>query len=112
MDGYFVLDARGEPIEEKDFTIWTRWFEQADRTVSRTEIAPHVTVLTTFSGFDPTAKGGTPRLFETRVLGGALDGEEARHASKAEALRAHAGLAAWCRVGASENWGVRAEDVD
>ena len=88
MNGYFVLDARGEPIEEKDFTIWTWWFEQADRSVARTDVAPQVTVLTTFSGFDPNANGGAPRLFETRVLGGVLDGEEARHASKAEALRA------------------------
>ena len=86
MDGYFVLDARGEPLEEKDFTTWTRWFEQADRSVSRTDVVPQVTVLTSFSGFDPHANGGTPRLFETRVLGGVLDGEEARHASKAEAL--------------------------
>jgi len=112
MDGYFVLDARGEPVEEKDFTAWTRWFEQADRSVARTIVTPEVMVVTTFSGFDHHAQGGAPRLFETRVGGGVLDGEETRHASKAEALRAHAALVAWCRVGASENWGVKAGDVE
>jgi len=111
MNGYFVLDACGEPIEEKDFTTWTRWFEQADRSVARTAVTAEVTVLTTFSGFDHGAQGGVPRLFETRVLGGVLDGEETRQASKAEALRAHAALVTWCRVGASANWGVTAADI-
>ena len=50
MEGYFVLDDRGEPLEEKDFATWTRWFEQADRNVARTVVTSEVTVLTTFSG--------------------------------------------------------------
>lgn len=111
MEGYFVLDDRGEPLEEKDFATWTRWFEQADRNVARTVVTSEVTVLTTFSGVDHSTQGQPPRLFETRVFGGVLDGEEARHASKADAIAAHAALAEWCRIGASPNWGVTEQDI-
>ena len=111
MEGYFVLDERGEPLEEKDFAAWTRWFEQADRSVARTVVNAEVTVLTTFSGVDHSTQGNPPRLFETRVFGGVLDGEEARHSTKAEAIRANAALAEWCRIGASPDCGVTEPDL-
>ena len=86
MEGYFVLDDGGEPVEEPDFAAWTRWFEQADRSVARTVVTPEVTVLTTFSGVDHSTQGEPPRLFETRVFGGVLDSEEVRNGTKADAL--------------------------
>ena len=64
--------------------------------MARTVVTAEVTVLTTFSGVDPSTQGQPPRLFETRVFGGVLDAEEARHASKADAIAAHAALAEWC----------------
>jgi hypothetical protein len=111
MDGYFILDDRGNPSQETDFAAWTRWFEQADRSVARTVITPEVTVLTTFSGVDHSTQGDPPRLFETRVFGGVLDAEEARHATKTEAVTAHTSLAEWCRQGASTNHGVSEQDL-
>jgi len=36
MEGYFVLNERGEPMLERDVEAWTRWFERADRSVART----------------------------------------------------------------------------
>ena len=66
MEGYFVLDERGEPVEERDLAAWTRWFEQADRSVAHTIVTPEVSVLTTFNGVDHTTTGYPPRLFETR----------------------------------------------
>jgi hypothetical protein len=111
MDGYFVLDERGEPCEEKDFAAWTRWFEQADRSVCRTAVTPEITVLTTFSGFDHSTGGHPPRLFETRVLGGVLDAEEIRQGAKADAVATHRALVEWCRIGASENHGVSEGDI-
>lgn len=60
MEGYFVLDERGEPVEERDFAAWTRWFEQADRSVARTVVTSDVTVLTTFSGVDHSTQGEPP----------------------------------------------------
>ena len=35
MEGYFVLNERGEPMLERDVEAWTRWFERADRSVAR-----------------------------------------------------------------------------
>jgi hypothetical protein len=111
MEGYFVLDDGGEPVEEPDFAAWTRWFEQADRSVARTVVTPEVTVLTTFSGVDHSTQGEPPRLFETRVFGGVLDSEEVRNCTKADALAAHTSLVEWCRVGASPDCGVTEHDI-
>jgi hypothetical protein len=111
MEGYFVLDERGEPVEERDFAAWTRWFEQADRSVARTVVTSDVTVLTTFSGVDHSTQGEPPRLFETRVFGGVLDSEELRHSTRTDALEAHSALAEWCRIGASPDCGVTEADM-
>jgi hypothetical protein len=110
MEGYFVLDERGEPQQERNLDAWTRWFERADRSVARTVIAADVTVLTTFRGVAETDESGdAPALFETRVFGGILDGEEAWHRSRSEAVAGHDLLAQWCRVGNSADLGI-AED--
>jgi hypothetical protein len=101
---HFVLDDRGEPRLERDLEAWTQWFEQADRRIARTAVAPHITVLTTFRGVDESPDA--PRLFETRVFGGILNGEEVAHGTRADALAAHAMLAEWCRVGNSPNYGL------
>ena len=110
MDSYYVLDGRGEPVIERDFGAWTRWFEGADRRLARTVISMDVTVLTTFTGVDQSP-GDSLRLFETRVFGGILDGEEVRYATKTEALEGHAELAEWCCIGALANHGIGAADL-
>ena len=106
MEAYFVLDERGEPRREMNQEAWTRWFERADRGVARTVLTPRVTVLTTFSGVDAAPDSETPLLFETRVFGGALDGEEIQCPTRADALAAHNELAEWCRVGVEPDYGV------
>lgn len=112
MDGYFVLDDRGEPVPERDLTAWTRWFERADRSISRTIVTPEITVLTTFRGVvEATDGAGAPALFETRVFGGILDGEEIRHQTRAQALDGHAVLAEWCRIGILPGHGITDEQI-
>jgi len=112
MDGYFVLDDRGEPVPERDLDAWTRWFERADRSISRTIVTPEITVLTTFRGVvDASEVSATPALFETRVFGGILDGVEVRHKTRAEALDGHAVLAEWCRIALLPNHGITAEQI-
>jgi hypothetical protein len=107
MEGYFVLDDRGEPVLERDLEAWTRWFERADRSVARTVIAAHVTVLTTFHGVGQTTPTGeTPPLFQTRVFGGVLDGEETWNRTRTEAVAGHNRLAEWARIGNSPNHGI------
>jgi hypothetical protein len=106
QQSYFVLNALGEPQVEPDVDAWLRWFEQADRNIARTSVTSHVVVLTTFRGVDePESPGDAPRLFETRVFGGVLNGEEVHHATKDEALAAHTRLVDWCRAGATPGFG-------
>jgi hypothetical protein len=112
MESYFVLNDRGEPVPERDLEAWTRWFERADRSIARTALGPGVTVLTTFRGVAQTDESGVPdALFETRVFGGLLDGEEQRHATRTEALARHAWLAEWCRIAALPNHGITKEQL-
>ena len=112
MEGYFVLDDRGEPIQEPDLQAWTRWFERADRSVRRTVVAADVTVLTTFLGVGETSRSGeAPALFQTRVFGGVLDGEETWSRTRAEAVTCHDYLADWSRMGTAPNHGITAEQI-
>jgi hypothetical protein len=112
MEGYFVLDERGEPVPERDLEAWTRWFERADRSIARTVVAADITVLTTFRGVAETDESGVAGdLFETRVFGGILDGEELRHRTRSEAVDRHALLAEWCRIAALPNHGLTAEQL-
>lgn len=112
MEGYFVLDDRGEPVLERDLEAWTRWFERADRSVSRTVIAAHVTVLTTFHGVGTTSElGETPALFQSRVFGGVLNGEDVWSRTRAEAMAGHERLVEWSRLGNSPNHGISEEQL-
>jgi hypothetical protein len=107
MEQYFVLDEQGEPKRELDVEAWTEWFERADRGVARTSVSPDVTVLTIFRGVHENPEPEAPlHLFETRVFGGILDGEEVAHSTRAEAIEAHAALAQWCRVGSQPDAGL------
>ena len=51
-----------------------------------------------------------PRLFETRVFGGVLDGEVV-HGTRAEAIIQHAELVEWCRIGNTPNAGITEADL-
>jgi hypothetical protein len=107
MEAYFVLDECGEPRRERDLDAWTRWFERADRSIARTAVTREVMVLTTFRGVGEVSEpGGEPLLFETRVFGGLLDGEEIRRCTRAEAIAAHATLAQLCRIANAPDLGV------
>jgi hypothetical protein len=112
MELYFVLDERGEPVREPDMEAWSRWFAQADRTVARSLVATNVTVLTTFNGVDSVRDPDmTPRLFESRVFGGVLDGEVVHHCTRTQALAEHNELVAWCRIGNSPTAGFTEADL-
>lgn len=111
MEVYFVLDERGEPLLERDIEAWSRWFERADRGVARTVVTPEIAVLTTFSGVNEATETETPLLFESRVFGGALDGETVQHGRRAEAIAGHAVLVEWCRVANAPDGGVTEDQI-
>ena len=112
MELYFVLDEHGEPVRERDLDAWSRWFARADRSIARSIVGPDITVLTTFNGVDdvPDAKA-VPKLFESRVFGGILDGELIQHCTRAEATAGHAELVEWCRIGTLPNLGITKADI-
>jgi hypothetical protein len=112
MELYFVLNEHGEPVRERDVDAWTRWFSHADRSIARSDVAADVTVLTTFNGVDDVpGPDSVPRLFESRVFGGILDGEAVQHCTRAEAIAQHAELVEWCRIGSTPNAGITEADI-
>lgn len=112
MELYFKLDEHGEPVRELDVEAWSRWFAKADRSIARSAVSPKVTVLTTFNGVDDVPEPDSiPRLFESRVFGGVLDGEVVQHTTRAEALAQHVELVEWCRIGNARNAGFSEADL-
>jgi hypothetical protein len=112
MELYFVLDERGDPVPERDVEVWARWYERADRGVARSAVYRDVTVLTMFNGVgEVPSEDAEPRLFESQVFGGVLDGEVLQTRTRAEAMEAHERLVYWCRVGNAPGCGVTAADV-
>jgi hypothetical protein len=112
MELYFVLDEHGDPVPERDMEAWSRWFAQADRSVARSTVSRDITVLTTFNGVDDVPEPHViPKLFETRVFGGLLDGEVIQHCTRAEATAQHAELVEWCRMGNTPNVGITEADL-
>jgi len=86
----FILDAEGNPVEEPDTARWGKWFQTHgdERIIEQTQIGSS-TVSTVFLGLNHNFGPGLPILWETLVLGGALDGEMARYSSRQAALAGH-----------------------
>lgn len=112
MELYFVLNEHGEPVREQDVEAWSRWFAQADRCIARSIVSSDITVLTTFNGVDDVpSPDAVPRLFESRVFGGILDGEVVFRCTRAEATAQHVRLVQWCRIGAQPDGGIGESDI-
>jgi hypothetical protein len=113
MEFYFVLDERGEPLPERDIEAWTRWFERADRTIARTVVTPEVTVLTTFRGVyeESDEEDTAPLLYDTRVFGGILDGEEKPYPTRSDAVAGHNTMVEWCGIGSTPDAGITEADL-
>src|SRR5262249_8369988 len=69
-----------------------------------------VIVLTTFRGVDDSTTPDEPKLFESRVFGGVLDGEETLYGTREHALRGHEALAAMCREGSLPDYGISGDE--
>lgn len=107
-----MLDEHGDPVQEHDLEAWSRWFAQADRSVARSVVSSDVTVLTTFNGVDDVPEPDcVPKLFESRVFGGVLDGAVVQHCTRAEATAQHHELVEWCRIGSQPNVGLSDADL-
>jgi hypothetical protein len=88
----YVLDGT-RPRECRSLSRWKKWLHAANRSVAVTVIEHRgtlVTVSSQFVGFDPApCATGRPKLFVTRVYGGALGGTVWRSTTWNACLRHH-----------------------
>lgn len=87
MRDHYILD--GHTPRPTELMEWAAWFQNADRTVARTEVGETL-VSTVFLGIDHRFNEGPLLLFETLVLGGPLDQEMERYSTWDEATAGHA----------------------
>jgi hypothetical protein len=84
---HYIL--KDKTVKQVDFLTWIMWYQQADRTIARTQIG-NVVVSTVFFGLDFSLGGEEyPELFETMILGGESDGAKARASTWEQAEELH-----------------------
>lgn len=98
MSGNYILDAKGEPVEEPDVLVWAKWFDSdtRDHFASRTWVA-NAQVSTVFLGLDHAFGEGPPILWETMIFCGERDEYQERYTSKADAIAGHKRIVAELR---------------
>lgn len=84
----YILNKKGEPVEEKNLSKWAKWFEKANRHIGYNEVGK-VTISTVFLSLDHNFSGGAPILWETMIFGGKHDGYQRRYTTKKQALAGH-----------------------
>lgn len=102
MTEYWIL--KGKTPVPADFMEWAAWFEDvSNRRVASSVLAVNdedVTVSTIFLGLDHSfGSGDKPLLFETLVMGGALDQEMTRTATWDKAIATHEKMVALVKEG-------------
>lgn len=89
----YVLDKHNKPQIADNPAQWSAFFSSTEP-VGHDEVGNAV-ISTIFLGVDQNYWNyGAPVLWETRVAGGALDGELARYPSLAEAKKGHLDMVA------------------
>lgn len=86
----YILDALGNPRQERDLLAWAMWYERADRHVGWDKLSEEVTVSTVFLGIDHGyGRTNEPVLWETMIFGGVHDHYQDRYTSRDAALAGH-----------------------
>lgn len=86
----FILDKHGKPKPEPNVLKWCAWFETHDRQVDVDDITSKVYVSTVFLGIDHNfSHEGLPKLWETLIFGGPMDGKGERYSSLKAAQAGH-----------------------
>jgi len=86
----YILNEKGNPVEEPDRLKWAKWFETANRRVAHEKIG-NAEISTVFLGVNHSFGCGKPVLWETMVFGGKFDQEQYRcSGSRYDAEKMHA----------------------
>lgn len=88
MQHLYILEGK-IPKPVNDVLQWAKWYETADRVVSKTELPGGVQVSTVFLGIDSAIFNEKPILFETMIFGGEHDGFQERYSTWEEADAGH-----------------------
>ena len=91
MSDLYILDGK-TPVRAVSVEDWGRWFEDAERHVADLRDGD-IRVSTVFLGIDHQWGSGPPKLFETMVFGGPLDGEQNRCSTWEQAEEMHREMA-------------------
>lgn len=85
----YILDERGEPVQEKDLFTWAEWLEKSrEQRIVRQEWVGEWQVSTVFLGLNHRWGEGPPILWETMVFNGPHNGEMTRCAGGREQAEA------------------------
>jgi hypothetical protein len=89
----YILNENNQPVVEHDLFTWAKWFETADRVVSKTNFGD-IQISTVFLGLDHQFDEGRPILYESMVFGGKLNERCIRYSTREEAITGHNELVA------------------
>lgn len=90
--GKYILNEKGNPIEETDLIKWATWFETSGgKRIVKKEKVGDMLVSTVFLGIDYRfgEKLNDPILYETMVFGGKHANETERYATREQASLGH-----------------------
>lgn len=90
--GFWVWDGehKPRPVSVAEYMEWA--IANPHRALGQTEIADEILVSTVFIGISYSHGYGKPKLFETMVFGGKLDGRQERYATADEARAGHSDM--------------------
>ncbi len=90
MNMYYILDEGGNPVSAT-VEQWGYWLEDAGilRMVDFTQIG-EIEISTVFVGLNPhPTSDQKPKLYETAISGGLLDGHSWKYSTKQDAIDGH-----------------------
>ena len=85
---YYILESK-EPVRTEDMIKWAEWFEKEENWYVAKDIINNSQIITFFQGL---ITEGLPKLFQTMVIGGELDGEYMQYSTWTEAEDGHKGM--------------------
>lgn len=85
---FYIETDEGEVAEVADVQAWAEWFATFERRVALSELG-YCEVSTVFLVTDYSLGEKPPKMYETLVVGGSLDGEKERYCTRTEALEGH-----------------------
>ncbi len=82
---YYILENK-KPVKTEDTVEWAKWFKEEENWYVAKDVIDDSQIITFFQGL---ITEGLPKLFQTMVVGGQLDGEYENYSTWQEAEAGH-----------------------